>query len=185
MVTDVNEQWVEQVAEEVNKGHGKAVYSKLDVLKHAEAEAVVDRIVGQFGRLDIWINNAGVSNMKRFIDLTEEDWDINMDVNAKGTFLCSQVAARQLMKNTPDPASGVRGKIINLASMAGKRGAAAYLSHYVASKFAVVGLTQATAFELAPPVLQSTRYVPDTCGPACRSERWIGRPRFEISHRRL
>src|SRR3972149_6195321 len=150
MVTDMNEQWVEQVTEEINKGPGKAFFSGLDVLKQAEAQAVVDRIVGDFGRLDIWINNAGVSNMKPFIDLTEEDWDFNMDVNAKGTFLCSQVAARQLLKNNPDPASGLRGKIINLASMAGKRGAAAFLSHYVASKFAVVGLTQATAFELAP-----------------------------------
>lgn len=150
MVTDVNELWAAQVAEEINNGHGKAVFSKLDVLKQAEAESVVDQIVNKFGRLDIWINNAGVSNMKPFIDLTEEDWDFNMDVNAKGTFLCSQVAARQLLKNSPDPSSGVRGKIINLASMAGKRGAAAFLSHYVASKFAVVGLTQATAFELAP-----------------------------------
>lgn len=150
MATDVNELWAAQVAEEINNGHGKAVFSKLDVLKLAEAESVVDQIVNKFGRLDIWINNAGVSNMKPFIDLTEEDWDFNMDVNAKGTFLCSQVAARQLLKNSPDPSSGVRGKIINLASMAGKRGAAAFLSHYVASKFAVVGLTQATAFELAP-----------------------------------
>jgi NAD(P)-dependent dehydrogenase (short-subunit alcohol dehydrogenase family) len=150
MVTDLNEQWAAQVAEEINKGHGNAVYSKLDVLNQMEAQSVVDQVVGKFGRLDIWINNAGVSNMKPFIELTEEDWDFNMDVNAKGTFLCSQVAARQLLKNNPDPASGVRGKIINLASMAGKRGAAAFLSHYVASKFAVVGLTQATAFELAP-----------------------------------
>jgi NAD(P)-dependent dehydrogenase (short-subunit alcohol dehydrogenase family) len=62
--------------------------------------------------------------------------------------LCSQVAA--VDEEYSDPASGVRGKIINLASMAGKRGAAAFLSHYVASKFAVVGLTQASAFELAP-----------------------------------
>jgi len=150
MVTDINGSWAAQVAEEINDHHAKAVFSKLDVLNQAEAESVIEQITSRFGRLDIWINNAGVSNMKPFIDLTEEDWDFNMDVNAKGTFLCSQVAARQLLKNNPDPSSGVRGKIINLASMAGKRGAAAFLSHYVASKFAVVGLTQATAYELAP-----------------------------------
>jgi meso-butanediol dehydrogenase/(S,S)-butanediol dehydrogenase/diacetyl reductase len=150
MVTDVNELWAAEMAAEINKNQGTAVFSKLDVINQAEAESVVDQIVDRFGRLDIWINNAGVSSMKPFVNLTEDDWDFNMDVNAKGTFLCSQMAVRQLLKNTPDPASGVRGKIINLASMAGKRGAAAYLSHYVASKFAVVGLTQAIAYELAP-----------------------------------
>jgi NAD(P)-dependent dehydrogenase (short-subunit alcohol dehydrogenase family) len=150
MVTDVDEKWAAQVAGEINNNSGKAVFSRLDVLNQIEAQSVIDKVVDQLGRLDIWINNAGVSNMKPFIDLTEEDWDFNMDVNAKGTFLCSQAAARQLLMNNPDSSSGLRGKIINLASMAGKRGAAAFLSHYVASKFAVVGLTQATAFELAP-----------------------------------
>jgi NAD(P)-dependent dehydrogenase (short-subunit alcohol dehydrogenase family) len=150
MVTDVNKEWAASVVEEIKNNGGKATHSRLDVLNQNEAESVVEQIVRQFGRLDIWVNNAGVSNMKRFVDLTAEDWDFNMDVNAKGSFLCSQVAARQLMKNPPDPTSVLRGKIINLASMAGKRGAAAFLSHYVASKFAVVGLTQATAFELAP-----------------------------------
>jgi NAD(P)-dependent dehydrogenase (short-subunit alcohol dehydrogenase family) len=87
--------------------------------------------------------------MNRFIALTERDWDFNMDINAKGVFLCSQVAARQLLAQDPDPVSGLRGKIINTASMAGKRGNAPFLPHYVASKFAVVGLTQALAGELA------------------------------------
>jgi len=70
-------------------------------------------------------------------------------VNAKGTFLCSQVVVRQMLKQNPDATSGLRGKIINIASMAGKRGNAPFLAHYVASKFAVVGLTQAMAGELA------------------------------------
>ncbi len=149
MVTDVNEAWAVDVVKEIQKNQGKAEAMKLDVLDQAAAEGVVKQILSRFGRLDIWVNNAGVSSMKRFVDLTEKDWDFNMDINAKGAFLCSQVAARQLMQNPVDSASGLRGKIINIASMAGKRGAAAFLSHYVASKFAVVGLTQATAFELA------------------------------------
>jgi NAD(P)-dependent dehydrogenase (short-subunit alcohol dehydrogenase family) len=88
--------------------------------------------------------------MKTLLDLTEADWDFNMDINAKGPFLCTQAIARQMMQQDPDPVSGLRGKIINTASMAGKRGNAPFLAHYVASKFAVVGLTQATAGELAP-----------------------------------
>ena len=72
-----------------------------------------------------------------------------LSVNAKGVFLCSQVIAREMMKQTPVVDGGLRGKIINTASMAGKRGNAPFLVHYVASKFAVVGLTQALAGELA------------------------------------
>jgi NAD(P)-dependent dehydrogenase (short-subunit alcohol dehydrogenase family) len=146
-VTDLNAAWASTVLASIE---GKAISMPLDVTKPDDSQAVVERVIEEFGRLDIWVNNAGVSSMRRFLDLTESDWDFNMDVNAKGAFLCSQVAARQLMKNTPDPSNGLRGKIINVASMAGKRGAAAFLSHYVASKFAVVGLTQASAFELAP-----------------------------------
>ena len=81
--------------------------------------------------------------MGAFTELTEHDWDFNMNVNAKGIFLCGQEAARRLGRNGG-------GAIVNTASMAGKRGAAPFLAHYVASKFAVVGLTQAMAAELAP-----------------------------------
>ena len=91
-----------------------------------------------------------MSSMNHFIDLTEEEWDFNMDTNAKGVFLCSQTVARQMIKQEVDPHNGLRAKIINTASMAGKRGNATFLAHYVASKFAVIGLTQAMAGELAP-----------------------------------
>jgi meso-butanediol dehydrogenase / (S,S)-butanediol dehydrogenase / diacetyl reductase len=149
VVTDSNAQWAKDTAAEIEKKGGKALFMQLDVTNQSEAQAVANRVIQELGHFDIWVNNAGVSSMRRFVDLTEQDWDFNMDVNAKGAFLCSQVAARELLKNPFDSISGLRGKIINVASMAGKRGAAAFLSHYVASKFAVVGLTQATAFELA------------------------------------
>jgi NAD(P)-dependent dehydrogenase (short-subunit alcohol dehydrogenase family) len=72
-----------------------------------------------------------------------------MDVNAKGAFFGTQAAARIMEKQDLDPVSGLRGKIINIASMAAKRGNAPFLAHYVASKFAVLGFTQAVAGELA------------------------------------
>jgi meso-butanediol dehydrogenase/(S,S)-butanediol dehydrogenase/diacetyl reductase len=87
--------------------------------------------------------------MNHFVELTEKEWDFSMDVNARGTFFCLQVIVRQMLKQPLDSSTGLRGKTINVASMAGKRGAAAFLAHYIASKFAVVGLTQAVAFELA------------------------------------
>lgn len=148
-VTDIHEAGALAVAREIMAAGREAMALLLDVTRLQTIEAALKTVIAQRGRLDIWVNNAGVSTMNRFVDLTEEDWDFNMDVNAKGTFLCSQIAARQMMGQPPD-GEGLRGKIINIASMAGKRGNAPFLAHYVASKFAVVGLTQAMAGELAP-----------------------------------
>jgi NAD(P)-dependent dehydrogenase (short-subunit alcohol dehydrogenase family) len=80
--------------------------------------------------------------MNRVVDLTEAEWDHNLAVNAKGVFLTNQAAVRHFL------ASGVRGVIINTASLAGKQGAP-LLAHYAASKFAVVGFTQSLAREVA------------------------------------
>jgi meso-butanediol dehydrogenase / (S,S)-butanediol dehydrogenase / diacetyl reductase len=82
--------------------------------------------------------------MRRFIDVGEDEWDMTFNVNTKGVFLCGREAARRMTR------TGKGGAIINLASMAGKQGGVPFLSHYVASKFAVIGLTQAMAYELAP-----------------------------------
>lgn len=115
----------------------------IDVTDAASIAAAATRAEAALGPIDAWVSNAGVSSMARFVDITEAEWDHNVDVNAKGVFLCGQEAARRFI------ARGTPGIIVNTASMAGKRGAAALLAHYVASKFAVVGLTQAMAFELA------------------------------------
>ncbi len=149
-VTDVNPAWAGRVADEIKAADQEAAAFQLDVTDRSQIEKVVAQLASQWGRIDVWCNNAGVSSMRRFVDLTEDEWNYNMDINAKGVFLCSQVVARQMMSQNPDPHSGLRGKIINTASMAGKRGNAPFLVHYVASKFAVVGLTQAMAGELAP-----------------------------------
>ncbi len=140
-VTDIGDR-ANVVARLIVERGGRASAFTLDVTDRASIPGVVDAIVAQLGRIDIWHNNAGVSTMGRFVDLTERDWDFNMDINAKGVFNCSQVVARHMIA-----AGG--GKIINTASMAGKKGDVAFLPHYVASKFAVVGLTQAMAAELA------------------------------------
>ncbi len=150
VATDLDAASAERVAGELRDREANASALRLDVTQRPEIDAVVAEIAKRHGRIDVWCNNAGVSTMNRFVDLTEREWDFNMDVNAKGVFLCSQAVARQMMGQEPDAASGLRGKIVNTASMAGKRGGVGFLAHYVASKFAVVGLTQATAAELAP-----------------------------------
>lgn len=149
-LTDLDLATCERVAEEicaseeVRMAGGDAHAWAMDVRDRAAVEATMASIVGHFGRIDVWHSNAGVSSMARFVDLTEHDWDMNMDVNAKGVFLCGQAAARHMIER------GGGGRIINTASMAGKKGDAPFLAHYAASKFAVVGLTQAMAVELAP-----------------------------------
>ncbi len=148
-VSDIDEVMAGKVADEITALGGDALPLQLDVTQKVDAQTAVDAIVSRWGRLDIWCNNAGVSSMNRFFDLSEKDWNFNMDVNAKGTFLCCQVAAMKMSAQDIDPDSALRGKIINTASMAGKRGNAPFLAHYVASKFAVIGLTQALAGELA------------------------------------
>ena len=142
-VTDIGELG-DPVAREIVASGGRAEAWFLDVTARETIPAVIEAIVASLGPLDVWHNNAGVSTMGRFVDLTEDDWDINMDVNAKGVFNCSQVVARHMIE------AGRGGKIVNTASMAGRQGGVAFLPHYVASKFAVVGLTQAMANELGP-----------------------------------
>jgi NAD(P)-dependent dehydrogenase (short-subunit alcohol dehydrogenase family) len=82
--------------------------------------------------------------MRPFVDISEAEYQFTMDINLRGVFLCGQAAARVMLEQ------GTGGTIINTASMAGKQGRVPYLTDYVASKFGVVGLTQAMAFELAP-----------------------------------
>jgi NAD(P)-dependent dehydrogenase (short-subunit alcohol dehydrogenase family) len=108
-----------------------------------------ERVYAEDGRLDVLVANAGVSTMNRFLDLTEEEWDFNFRVNAKGTFLTLQTFARAMVAQDLMPGRELRGKIIAIASMAARQ-AAPLLAHYSASKFAVLGLVQAAAKELAP-----------------------------------
>ena len=115
----------------------------LDVTKPKQATAIANDIAARHG-LDAWVSNAGVSKMKKFIDITADDYNFTLDVNLKGVFFCGQAAAHAMI------AQGKGGTIVNTASMAGKQGRVPFLADYVASKFGVVGLTQAMAFELAP-----------------------------------
>ncbi len=115
----------------------------LDVTDGAAAQRVADAVAERHGSLDVWVSNAGISHMHRFVDVAEEDLDRTLAINLKGVFLCGQAAARVMRR------LGRGGVIVNTASMAGKQGRVPYLSDYVASKFGVVGLTQAMAYELA------------------------------------
>lgn len=122
---------------------GNAFSAAIDVRSRDSVQAAFDAVLAKTGGVDIVCANAGVSSMQRSVDLTDADWDFNMDVNAKGIFLTNQIACRYFL------AEGKAGIIVNTASLAGKVGAP-LLAHYSASKFAVLGWTQALARELAP-----------------------------------
>lgn len=141
-LADLDEKELEIVAEELRKTSGKVISYKLDVTKEDMVKEITEKAISDFGGIDILINNAGVSTMNYFWDLSEKEWDFNMDVNAKGIWLTSKYVAPHMMAKK-------NGKIVNTASMAGKMGAALE-SHYAASKFGVIGFTQAAALELAP-----------------------------------
>jgi NAD(P)-dependent dehydrogenase (short-subunit alcohol dehydrogenase family) len=142
-VTDMNAEAAEELAAELagaNPGSGHLAM-RLDVTNAAETDRVFDAAFTALGGLDIVCANAGISTMNRVVDLTEAEWDANMDVNAKGIFLSNRAAVRRWQK------AGTTGVIVNTASMAGKTGAP-LLAHYCASKFAVVGFTQSLAKEV-------------------------------------
>lgn len=131
-----------EAAESARKDIGAAMVVTMDVSDERQVQQGIAEVVDRFGRIDILHANAGVSNMKRALDLTVEDWNFNMDVNAKGVFLTNREVVRQFLSQ------GGGGAIVNTASLAGKRGAP-LLAHYSASKFAVIGWTQALALEHA------------------------------------
>jgi NAD(P)-dependent dehydrogenase (short-subunit alcohol dehydrogenase family) len=119
-----------------------AVAVTIDVRRRKSVEVGFSKAIQALGGLDILCANAGVSTMNSVVDLTDEEWDFNFDVNARGVFLTNQHAVRHFLETK------TRGTIINTASLAAKVGSP-LLAHYSASKFAVVGFTQALAREVA------------------------------------
>ncbi len=142
VIADVDKNEGEKVAQMIREMGRDCLAVKCDVSNVQEVEGMVEKTMQKLGRIDILVNNAGVSSMAAMVELEEKDWDFNMDINAKGQFLCSRAVAKHMIKQKS-------GKIINNASLAAKRGAR-FLAHYSASKFAVLGLTYTMAIELAP-----------------------------------
>jgi 3-oxoacyl-[acyl-carrier protein] reductase/meso-butanediol dehydrogenase/(S,S)-butanediol dehydrogenase/diacetyl reductase len=136
---------LEAVAAEVTQQGRRALTALMDVRSAAQIDAVVARAGETFGKIDILVNNAGAPwgrDRAPVVELDEEAWDTVLDTNLKGTFLTARAVARAMLERR------VRGRIVNMASQWGKRGGAQRAA-YCASKFGVIGLTQALALELA------------------------------------
>jgi NAD(P)-dependent dehydrogenase (short-subunit alcohol dehydrogenase family) len=140
VATDIDAGSAEETAAGLpGTGHESA---RLDVTDLDAARRLADDVADRMG-LDAWLNNAGISAMERFVDVSPQQYDRTLDINLKGVFFCGQAAARAMIR------TGRKGTIVNTASMAAKQGRVPFLSDYVASKFGVLGLTQAMAYELA------------------------------------
>lgn len=141
-----NVEGANQTVAEIEGMGRKAIAVKADVSKKAEVEAMVLQAVTEMGKIDILVNNAGVLSFIPFLQLTEEEWDRIIDVNLKGQFLVGQAVAKHMTE------TGVKGKIINIASIASGGLGVGYatLAHYCASKGGIVAMTEAMAIELGP-----------------------------------
>ncbi|HEV2931652.1 MAG TPA: glucose 1-dehydrogenase [Streptosporangiaceae bacterium] len=143
-----------QAAEQITGDGGTALAIAADVTDPVQVDQAFGQVSGEFGRVDVLYNNAGVNSSGSVIDATEEDWDRCFAVNAKATFLCSRVAARSMV------AAG-RGSIVNQGSVAALVGIANFAA-YCASKGAVVALTRSMSVDLAPRGVRVNAICPGT-----------------------
>jgi acetoin reductase-like protein len=152
VVADLNEEGARRVVEEIESAGGQALAERLDVSDAADSKALVERVVERYGHLDILVNNAGIGLIKEVWETTPEEWDRIFAVNVKGLFFMAQAAAEPMRRQCS-------GKIVNLASIAGRRGEA-LVAAYCASKAAVININQSLALALAPYGVQVNAMAP-------------------------
>jgi meso-butanediol dehydrogenase/(S,S)-butanediol dehydrogenase/diacetyl reductase len=150
-VVDLDGDSAQAVARDIRAAGGTVEAFTADLREPQESVSMVERVVERFGRLDVLMNNAGVVRVRPLFELTPEDWDFVNDVNARGLFFAVQAGARRMVEQTPLAEGRPRGKIVNVASIAG-RGGRPMFAAYAASKAAAISITQSAALALAPHV---------------------------------
>ena len=138
---------------EIEAMGSEAIAVQADTSSSSDVAALMAAAVDRFGRINILVNNAAILIRTHFLDIEESEWDRIMEVNLKGFFLCSQTAARQMVRQ------GDGGVIINMSS-AGDTLAGKDLAHYCVAKGGVRMLTRQLAFELAPHGIRANAIAP-------------------------
>ncbi len=133
--------YADETCEEIKALGVGSIVVKGDVRNIDDVKNLVDTTVKTFGGIDIFVNNAGITRDGLMLRMSEEDWDMVMDINLKGAFNCIKTAVRPMMKKR-------KGSIINIASIVGVMGNPGQ-ANYVASKAGLIGLTKTTAKEFA------------------------------------
>jgi 3-oxoacyl-[acyl-carrier protein] reductase len=141
VVSDVKRETADQTVAELTSRGKKAIAVQANVAHLEEVKAMADTALSQFGKIDILVNNAGITRDTLLMRMKDEDWDLVLSVNLKGTFHCMKAVLPSMSKQR-------RGKIINISSIVGSIGNAGQ-ANYAASKAAVVGLTKTVAREYA------------------------------------
>jgi NAD(P)-dependent dehydrogenase (short-subunit alcohol dehydrogenase family) len=143
----------EQLADRLRQRGGRVLVQPCDVSDEAQVQALFDATVGAFGRVDILVNNAGITEPRPLLGMSLADWDKTLGVNLRGAFLCTQRAAREMIRQ------GSGGRIVNLSSVHSFAGAPHH-AHYEASKGGINLFTKASAIELAPHNIQVNAIAP-------------------------
>jgi len=158
VVNDINLETACATAQEIMSMGGKALPLRADISKKDEVSGMIQELIRNFGRIDILVNNAGVQTETPFLNLSEQEWDRIIDVNLKGTFLCSQLVAREMVKQGG-------GKIINISSVHQSL-PRSNIAHYAASKGGMLMLTKVMALELAKYKINVTCIAPGAVATA-------------------
>lgn len=141
VAVDMDQASTEAVVAELQAAGGKALAVVGNVTVSADVERMIDAAVEAFGRVDILINNAGITRDGLLMRMKDEDWDAVLNVNLKGAFLCTRAVFKVMSKQR-------YGRIINIASVVGQMGNAGQ-ANYCASKAGLIGLTKSNAREMA------------------------------------
>lgn len=140
-IVDLNPEILQKTKTEIEAKGVKCLEIVANVTQAAQVDETVKKCIDTLGRIDILVNNAGITRDNLLVRLSEEDWDLVLNINLKGTFLFTKAVSKIMMKQRA-------GRIINIASIIGLMGNAGQ-ANYAASKAGVIGLTKSTAKELA------------------------------------
>ena len=141
VIADVSLHSAEETARELSEKGIKAKAVTMDVSKSSDVTKVFEEVVRELGRIDVLVNNAGITRDSLLLRMKEEDWDLVLSINLKGVFLCSKEAVKVMVKQR-------HGRIVNIASVVAFMGNPGQ-ANYSASKAGIIGLTKTTAREYA------------------------------------
>lgn len=143
VIADLQQEKAQETATSINKDGGRALALPVDVIRPADISAMVDQTVAHFGQIDILINNAGILIVKSFLEMTEADWDRQIDINLKSAFFATQKVAQAMIR------ANRGGKIVNVASTSAFTASTIPTVPYDISKAGVRMLTMSSAVQLA------------------------------------
>jgi NAD(P)-dependent dehydrogenase (short-subunit alcohol dehydrogenase family) len=176
-VVDMDKARGDKVAGDIVQAGGDAAGFVVDVSVPADIEKLVQGVVAKWGRIDILVNNAAISDNKHILDITKEQWDKVIAVTLTGPFLMSQQVAKQMV------AQGTPGRIVNIGSTSGFYGRKRAIA-YTAAKGGVANLTRSMAVQLAPHNIRVNGVVPNKIGsPVGKDEFDPTRPVVNLRNR--